>query len=70
MGRISLSGKRKGAEAGLRVGWVFFLFCFIIGKICKWLLVEWKEPGEGEARIWGGGSGRWDREVELFGLKL
>lgn len=56
MGRISLSGKRKGAEAGLRVGWVFFLFCFIIGKICKWLLVEWKEPGEGEARIWGGGE--------------
>ena len=43
------------------MGFVFFLFLFRIGEICKCLLVEWTELGEGEARMpeEGGDGRRW-----------
>lgn len=47
-------GQNLGAEAGLKVGSFFFfsfLFLFRIREICKCLLFEWVEPGEGEARM-------------------
>lgn len=67
MGRISPSGKRKGAEAVLRVGWVFSFFVLSLERFVSGYWLSGRNQ-ERERLEWGGGSGRWDREVEVFGL--